>query len=164
MTLDGSGSSDPEGTTLTYTWDFSDGTSGNGVTPTHTYTAQETYTATLTVTDIAGATASDAAVVTVSPANIPPVANNDPYTMKSRSTLNVAAPGPLGNNTGGDGNPLTAVLVAAPSRGKLTLNPNGSFTYTSPGNFTGTVTFTIRANDGVADSNDLATVTITVTR
>jgi hypothetical protein len=41
------------------------------------------------------------------------------------------------------------------------LNSDGSFTYTPNASFTGTDTFTYRANDGSADSN-LATVTITV--
>ena len=40
------------------------------------------------------------------------------------------APGVLGNDTDVEGTPLTAVLVTGPAHGTLTLNPNGSFTYT----------------------------------
>ena len=46
--------------------------------------------------------------------------------------------------------------------GTLTLNANGSFTYTPAANYNGTDTFTYRASDGTATSN-LATVTLTIT-
>jgi VCBS repeat-containing protein len=51
--------------------------------------------------------------------------------------------------------------VANPSHGTLTLNTNGSFTYTPATNYTGTDSFTYKANDGITDSS-VATVTITV--
>jgi VCBS repeat-containing protein len=76
--------------------------------------------------------------------------------------ITVAAPGVLGNDTDADLNPLTAVLVAGPSHGTLTLNSNGSFTYTPAANFSGADSFTYQARDGFSDSNEV-TVTITVT-
>ena len=54
----GSGSSDPEFTTLTYGWDFGDGGSSTQADPAHTYTNPGTYTATLTVTDQRNGTAT----------------------------------------------------------------------------------------------------------
>ena len=57
---------------------------------------------------------------------------------------------------------LHAVLVAGPSHGAVTLNADGSFTYTPAVNFNGTDTFTYKANDGQTDSN-VTTVTITIT-
>jgi PKD domain-containing protein/putative Ig domain-containing protein/flagellar hook capping protein FlgD/HYDIN/CFA65/VesB family protein len=52
LTLDGSASFDPDaGQVLSYHWDFGDGSSGSGATPSHTYTAPNTYIAILTVCD-----------------------------------------------------------------------------------------------------------------
>ena len=53
--------------------------------------------------------------------------------------------------------------VATPAHGTVTLNADGSFTYTPAANYNGADSFTYTANDGTADSN-VATVTITVTR
>ena len=52
-----------------------------------------------------------------------------------------------------DGNPLTAVVVTRPAHGTLTLNADGTFTYTPAANYNGTDSFTYKANDGTADSN-----------
>jgi len=50
------GSTDPDpGDTLSYSWDFGDGTSGSGLTATHTFTSAGTKIVTLTVTDSGGA-------------------------------------------------------------------------------------------------------------
>src|SRR5207248_1682007 len=50
---------------------------------------------------------------------------------------------------------------SGPSHGTLTLNQDGSFTYTPAANFSGSDTFTYALNDGVVDSAP-ATVTITI--
>lgn len=55
VAFDGSGSFDPDGTIVAYTWDFGDSWSGTGVRVTHTYLSPGWYTASLTVEDNAGA-------------------------------------------------------------------------------------------------------------
>ena len=63
VSFDASGSSDPEGDHLTYSWSFGDGSSGEGLTPGHTYTAPANYVATLTVMDAAGQTDQTALLI-----------------------------------------------------------------------------------------------------
>jgi len=120
-----------------------------------------TYTTTMQVVDELGNT-TDVPVTLNVVANAMPVAVDDSYTMDEDTTLTIAAPGVLANDTDADGDPLTAELVTAPTVGTLTLNANGSFTYTPPADYFGTVTFTYRVNDGTFYSAP-ATVTITVT-
>ncbi|MHC4351419.1 MAG: PKD domain-containing protein [Planctomycetota bacterium] len=59
ISFDGSGSSDPDGTIVSYDWDFGDGSTATGVSPTYAYNPAENYkryTVRLTVTDDGGAT------------------------------------------------------------------------------------------------------------
>ena len=93
------------------------------------------------------------------PANNAPTAVNDPYSTPEDTALVITTPGALANDT--DGNPLTAIKVTDPSHGTVTLNANGSFTYTPAANYSGPDSFTYKANDGAASSN-VATVSITV--
>src|SRR5207244_848350 len=60
-----------------------------------------------------------------------------------------------------DGDPLTAVQISGPANGTLTLNPDGSYTYTPDPNYNGSDSFTFAATDGTATSTP-ATVSITV--
>jgi VCBS repeat-containing protein len=99
--------------------------------------------------------------MTVNPLNDPPVALNDAYIVTINNTFNAAAPGVLGNDADPDNTTLTANLVTDVQHGTLTLNTNGSFTYTPAAGFVGTDTFTYTAGDGSLSSNE-AIVTLNV--
>jgi PKD repeat protein len=71
--FNGSGSFDPDGDTLTYAWDFGDGSTGTGVSPTYTYKANGTYTVALTVND--GEVDSAPSTTTATISDVDPVAS-----------------------------------------------------------------------------------------
>ena len=78
-TFDATTSSDPDGTISSYDWDFGDGTTGNGVNPTHAYSLGGQYNVVLTITDNAGATDTSSVMVTVAPASSQPWVNEFHY-------------------------------------------------------------------------------------
>jgi PKD repeat protein/FtsP/CotA-like multicopper oxidase with cupredoxin domain len=79
LALDGTASSDPEGAPLAFDWDFGDGQSGTGATPTHVYAAAGSYTVTLVVSD-GGVESAPATTAVVVAGNAPPTANaGGPY-------------------------------------------------------------------------------------
>ncbi|HET9363123.1 MAG TPA: PKD domain-containing protein, partial [Vicinamibacterales bacterium] len=78
VTLNGSGSSDADGTIVSYEWREGVSVIATGATPTIAF-AVGAHTVTLQVTDDDGATATDTVFVTVNPApNQPPTANAGP--------------------------------------------------------------------------------------
>jgi hypothetical protein len=91
--------------------------------------------------------------VTITAVNNAPVANADPnYTTPRNKTLTVTeAQGVLVNDTDVDSprSFLRAVLKSGPANGTLTLNTNGSFTYTPKNGFVGVDTFKYVANNGM---------------
>jgi VCBS repeat-containing protein len=94
-------------------------------------------------------------------ANDAPSAGNDFYNTDQDVPLYIDAPGVLANDSDPDGDPLSVVLVSAPSKGSLKLYTDGSFDYLPDENYSGIVTFTYDINDGLLVSNK-ATVTIKV--
>lgn len=95
------------------------------------------------------------------PAPLPPVgpvAQPDAYTTAKNTTLTVAKPGVLGN----DSSQTTARLVTAPASGQLTLRADGSFSYVPAKNFLGVVSFDYQAV-GATGTSAVTTVAITVT-
>ena len=90
------------------------------------------------------------------------MATNDGFSTTVNTPLNVAASGVLANDTDPQTLSLTAILVSGPSNGSLTLNANGSFTYTPNANYFGADSFTYQANDGLANLSLIATVSLII--
>lgn len=66
ISFSSSGSTDSDGTIVTYSWDFGDGQTSNEQNPSHTYTTAGKYTVNLTVTDNDGLSDSDSVEILVS--------------------------------------------------------------------------------------------------
>jgi len=118
-----------------------------------------------------GTSDSTTALVTirVNGRNDAPVARADAYATDENTVLQVAAPGLLANDSDAEMQPLRAELVAGPSAGALTLNPDGSFSFDPRTAFdalasgqTGHATFTYRAIDSGGASSAPVQVTISV--
>jgi VCBS repeat-containing protein len=92
-----------------------------------------------------------------------PTAGPASYSVQHDQTLTeTAGTGVLAYASDSDGDPLTASEVSGPSDGTLTLNSDGSFTYTPNAHWIGTDSFQYDASDG-ANTSAAATVTINVT-
>jgi len=100
--------------------------------------------------------------ITVSPVNDAPVATDDAYDVTDPGGAVVAqSNGLLSNDSDADGDPLTAILVSAPTTGLLNLATDGSFDYVPAAHFDGVETFTYEVSDGLLVS-DVATVEMRV--
>ncbi|MCF6390999.1 Ig-like domain-containing protein, partial [Mycobacterium sp. MBM] len=159
-----SNDTDADGNTLTAT--LVDGPANGTLTlntdGAFTYTPDADFNGTDSFTYTAGdgtATSAVATVsITVSPVNDTPISTNDSFTTDEDTAVSGNV---LTNDSDIDGNPLTATLVDEPTNGTLTLNTDGTFTYTPDADFNGTDTFTYTATDGTATSS-VETVSITV--
>lgn len=148
--FDGSGSYDPDGSIVNYTWNFGDGTFGYGEYTTHIYSTTGSYNVTLTVIDDDGATDSDNCIITVEePPNQPPVADAGlNQTVKEDETAyfdgsgSYDPDGSIVNYTWnfGDGN--------------FGYGESPMHIYDDPGSYT--VVLTVTDDDGATDSHDTA--------
>ena len=71
---------DSDGSIVSYDWDFGDGSTATGASPSHTFSAAGTFTVTLLVTDDGGETAKATKTVTITaPAQAPTASAGGPY-------------------------------------------------------------------------------------
>lgn len=109
-----------------------------------------------------GESYSGSATVAIDVTNAVPTAVDDAASIHHGSTLTRTAPGVLANDTDGDGDTVTAALVADVGSGSLSLASDGSYVYTPDAGSVGPDSFTYTVSDGLATSAP-ATVTIDVT-
>jgi len=149
--FDASTSYDPDGSIISYLWNFGDGTNTTGIVVDHAYADNGSYTVVLTVKDNDGATATATAIKTV--LNRPPVASftESATTVYRGQVINFNASTSYdsdGSIVGyfwdfGDGTNTTGMIV--------------DHAYTNLGTYT--VTLTVKDNDGATGT---ATATKTV--
>jgi hypothetical protein len=90
-----------------------------------------------------------------------PVSADDAFATRANTALTVSAPGVLANDHDPDGDALTVAPTRNPGNGQVTLRPDGGFTYTPNGGFSGVDSFDYVASDGTGNGN-VATVSIFV--
>jgi hypothetical protein len=92
----------------------------------------------------------------------PPLAVNDTFTtLRDMSISTTAATGLLSNDIEPSGLAMSAVLIAAPPTGQLTLNANGSFQFDPTPGYSGVVQF-IYQSTNLSQLSSPATVTIMI--
>ncbi|MBU1048687.1 tandem-95 repeat protein [Candidatus Bipolaricaulota bacterium] len=113
------------------------------------------------VRDNDGRESNEATVIVEILCDDPPLAIDDLYSVGEGQTLNISRPGVLSNDIASPEHPLSVTLGAGVVHGILSLNGDGSFTYTHDGSETTSDEFTYLAQGGTKESN-LATVTLII--
>ena len=118
-------------------------------------------------------TGADGAAYQIVGPNKDPVAVNDAYTVYENGMLSVSAvAGVLANDYDPDGDPLRVcpesrvvghALLLAPTNGTVTMNEDGSFTYTPNAGFAGVDSFYYCTEDGPACIQGRVDITVTGT-
>ncbi|MGY4531322.1 VCBS repeat-containing protein [Pseudomonas sp. TE3786] len=109
-------------------------------TPTGNYNGNDSFT--IRVSDGKGGLADSVVNINVTPVNYVPTAPNQSLSTAEDTALNGAIAG-----HDADGDALTYSLATGPAHGTLTLNANGTFTYTPGANYSGSDSFTVKVAD-----------------
>ena len=113
------GSTDPDGSIVSYAWNFGNGQSATGLVTQVSYTTPGTYTATLTVTDNRGATATATETIVVDP----PLPVRDRVRLQLTGSVNYGYDGPISSGNFGIASDQFGVVAVS---GSGTFGPTGS--------------------------------------
>jgi|GEM_PF-872265 len=154
VTFDGSGSSDTDGSVVSYAWDFGNERTATGAVASANYTSPGTYTTTLTVTDNRGATGTATKVIVVTGApNVAPTA--------VIATVSVAGTIPLTVNLSGSNSSDTDGSIATYAwnlgNGQTATGPSAQAVFTEAGEYTVTLVVT---DDRGATSTQTLTINV----
>ncbi len=148
---------DPEGTSMTYDWEFGDGNTSTQQNPVHEYTTEGTFTATVTVTDsgVPQLTGTDTIVIDAQVSNHAPTltVSADPTAGEPSLTVTFTA---TGDDVDADN--LSYSWDFGDTNTSTTQNP--VHTYTATGTYTATCTVT---DDGSPSMTATDSVVISVT-
>ena len=145
------GSNDPDGSIVSFSWDFGDGNSSSLANPSHTYAAGGNYTVSLMVTDNAGAPASTSIQVQ----SIDPTVNQPPTAVAGGTPTSGLAPLGVNFTSAGSQDPDGSIASYSWDFGDgvgTAIQPNPSYTYNSPGNYTAMLTVTDNNGDPGSDT------------
>ncbi|HXJ61212.1 MAG TPA: LamG-like jellyroll fold domain-containing protein [Verrucomicrobiae bacterium] len=168
VSFSSAGSVDPEGATLTYSWDFGDGALSTAANPSHTYHAAGTFIAKLTVSDAANSVTSSNLTITVTnpPVNSLPTVSH----LGGFVTLEDVPLGPIPFIIG-DAETAAEALTLSGRSSDPTLVPDENIVFGGTGsnrtvrvipasNMSGNVNITITVSDGTLVASDSFGLTI----
>ena len=156
--FDGSESNDPDGSTLSYTWDFGDGTTATGMEVDHSYEAEGVYTVTLTIMNINNLSDETTHSVTITKIN-PNEANVSPIAIFTESADIVYVNDPITFNAADSYDPNGTIVSYSWDFGDGTIATGVEVNHTFEDDDIYTVTLTVTDND---DATGSATATINV--
>lgn len=152
--LNASSSFDPEGDSLTFAWDFGDGSSGAGTSAAHTYPTTGQYVIKLTVTDSQGKQSTMSQTIwVITPTDLPkasftasPSSGGTPLTAAFNAAASTDSNGTIKSYawTYGDGSTASGVSVI--------------HSYTAAGTYT--VTLKVTDDEGYTDTMSMTIVVI----
>ena len=155
VTFSSAGSSDPEGSSLTYSWNFGDGSAAStAANPSHTYASAGTYSAQLIVSDGTNFASATAITITVTVAGV----NNPPVAAASASVTGGVVPLAVTFSSAGSSDPDGTSLTYAWNFGDgsaISTAANPSHTYSASGIYAAQLT----VSDG---TNNVAAAPITI--
>ncbi len=159
--------SDPDGDPLTLSLiqGTQNGTLTLNANGTFSYIPDSGFTGADTFTyEVSDGIAATTAVTTINvlPIDLPPTTSAPSYSTQEGQPLSVALDNLLTYATDPQGLPMAVNLVASTTDGALSLNPNGTFTYTPTPGFVGSDQFAYTVSDGVDGANPSAITYATI--
>ena len=150
VTFSGQNSTDSDGSIVSYSWDFGNGTTATGITASTTYTTGGTFDAVLTVVDSDGLSGTATVAITVNdPLNTAPIAS------ASASVTTGTAPVPVDFSSAGSTDPDGVISAYRWDFGDGTsaTQASASKTYSVPGKYT--VKLTVTDDKGATASSSV---------
>ncbi len=149
MSFSSAGSSDPDGSIVSYAWSFGDGSTSTQANPSHSYAGAGSYSISLSVTDNLGGKGSDATTASITsapPSNQVPTAHaNGPYSGTAGQAVSFSS--------AGSSDPDGSIVAYAWSfgDGATSTQANPSHSYAGPGSYT--ISLSVTDNLGAKGSD-----------
>ncbi|MFM7813808.1 MAG: Ig-like domain-containing protein, partial [Flavobacteriales bacterium] len=123
--------------------------------PNPNYNGSDSFT--YTACDINGVCVTATVTITVAPVGDQPNAQDDNFTTEMNTALTASV---TGNDTEADGDPITYAISIGPAHGTVTMNSNGTFTYTPSNNYIGPDVFIYSMCDLISCDNAVVNIEV----